>query len=133
MAKNHEKIERTRIREEYARKYAGKLKRKDEQIAGLCHEIDALKARIKFLEEKSSLDQVTIQRQDELVKTLQKWSELSESELAEMKEKLARDAKAAAAAGKLNSTMISMLRALGQAPFMDQGACSMVSGILSHY
>ena len=35
MSKNHEKIARTRIREEYARKYAGKLKRKDEQILAL--------------------------------------------------------------------------------------------------
>lgn len=133
MSKNHEKIARTRIREEYARKYAGKLKRKDEQITGLCTRVDDLTAQIKRLTEKSALDQVTIQRQDELIELLQKWSELSDSELTAMREKLALDAKAAAAANKLNRTMTSMLHALGAAPFMNQNTCDIACSILGRY
>lgn len=110
MARNQAKIDRNRIREKYAREYAGKLKRKDSQLAALCAENDRLRARIRLLEEKSALDQVTIRRQDELVKTLQAWSELSESELETMKRELARQAERAAQAGKLDSAMKAVSR-----------------------
>lgn len=110
MARNQEKIDRNRIREKYAREYAGKLKQKDGQLAALCVENDKLRARIRLLEEKSALDQVTIRRQDELVKTLQAWSELSESELENMRRELAQRAERAAQAGKLDGAVKAMSR-----------------------
>lgn len=113
MPRNQEKIERNKIREKYAREFAGKLRKKDADIAALCKKNDELRAEIKRLEEKSALDQVTIGRLDELVRTLQAWTELSDKELADVKADLERRSRAMAAAEDLDKTMSSMMKALG--------------------
>lgn len=113
MARNQEKIDRTKIREKYAREYAGKLKRKDGQIAALCAENDRLKARIRLLEEKSALDRITISRQDELVETLQAWSELSGQELEAVKQDLARRARNAARDDRVFDAVKAVSRMFG--------------------
>ena len=110
MAKNAEKIERNKIRAQYERKYAAKLKQKDETIAGLLARIAEKDARIKQLEEKASLDGVTIQRLDELVKTMQAWLDLPDGSA----EKFLQDAERRAKAHESFETAMSLLAGLGR-------------------
>lgn len=85
MAKSDQRSERNKIRAHYEKKYAGKLREKDESIRGLLREIDRLNAENKALNERLSLEHVTVMRLDELVKELQKWSELSDSDVEKLK------------------------------------------------
>lgn len=110
MAKNVEKIERNKIRAQYERKYAGKLKEKDETIASLLGQISQKDARIKQLEEKASLDGVTIRRLDELVKTMQSWLDLPDGSA----EKFLQDAERREKAHKSFEEAMSLLGSLGR-------------------
>lgn len=116
MPRNKEKIERNKIREKYAREFASKIAKKDADIRALCQKNDELRAEIKRLEEKSALDNVTIQRLDELVKTLQKWTELSDKDLEAMKADLESHAKLMSAAKDMDRTLSGMTKAFGGLP-----------------
>lgn len=116
MPRNKEKIERNKIREKYAREFASKIAKKDADIRALCQKNDELRAEIKRLEEKSALDNVTIQRLDELVKTLQKWTELSDKDLEAMKADLESRARLMSAAKDMDRTLSGMAKAFGGLP-----------------
>lgn len=113
MPKNKEKIERNKIREKYAREFAGKLRQKDETIWKLIAKNDELRAQVRRMEEKSALDQVTIQRLDELVETLQAWTEVSDSELEKLKADLARRDSIMKEAARLDGMLSGMQKAFG--------------------
>lgn len=129
MARNQEKIERNKIRQKYAREFAGKLSRKDDRIRALQIENEGLRAQIGRLEKKSALDSVTIQRLDDLVKTLQAWTELSDKELEDAKAGLAAKAAAKRSVDALNETMSGIDRALGGA-FGSSGLQSMFYSLM---
>lgn len=90
MPKNREKIERNKIREKYAREYAGKLRAKDADIRNLLDRNSQLQDENARLKERLALEQVSVARLDELVATLQKWADASDSELEMLKADLAR-------------------------------------------
>lgn len=128
MAGNREKIERNKIRQKYAHEFAGKLSRKDDRIRALQIENEGLRAQVGRLEERSALDRITIQRLDDLVKTLQAWTELSDKELEDAKAGLAAKAAAKRSIDALNETMSGIDRALGGA-FGSNGLQPMLYGL----
>lgn len=85
MAKTDQRAERNKIRAHYEKKFAGRLREKDDSIRNLLREIDELKAENKALEERLSLERMTTSKLDELVKELQRWSELSDGDLEKLK------------------------------------------------
>lgn len=128
MPRNKEKIERNKIREKYAREYAGKLASKDADIRALCQRNDELRRQVERLTEKSKLDDITIQRLDELVKTLQRWTELSDSELDALRDDLMKRHELMESAGKLDESLKSISRAFGCMP-SSYGLTSMLQGL----
>lgn len=130
MPRNKEKIERNKIREKYAREYAGKLASKDADIRALCQRNDELRKQVERLTEKSKLDAITIQRLDELVKTLQRWTELSDSELDALRDDLMKRHELMESAGKLDESLKSISRAFGCIP-SNYGLPSLFQGLLS--
>lgn len=113
MAKNQEKINRNRIREKYAREYAGKLRKKDDDIRALVKKNDELQETIRRLREKTALDGVTIMRQDELIKTLQRWTELSDSEIDALKADLEARRASREAVGRVAGMTAALSRGMG--------------------
>lgn len=141
MPRNKEKIERNKIREKYAHEYAAKLARKDADIRALCKKNDELMDEIRRLKEKSALDSITIQRLDELVETLQKWTELSDKDLEAVKSELEARSRLMSAARDMDKTLSGMAKALGGLPpgyamqsmLYDMLGGGLLSGIVSRH
>lgn len=113
MPKNREKIERNKIREKYAREYAGKLQSKDADIRNLLDRNSQLRDENARLKERLALEQISVARLDELVTTLQKWADASDSELKMLKEDLMQRHEAEKSINALETTLKPITSALG--------------------
>lgn len=129
MPKNREKIERNKIREKYAREYAGKLRSKDADIRNLLERNSQLRDENTRLKERLAMEQVTVTRLDELVKTLQKWADASDSELKMLKEDLMRRHEAEKSIDALETALKPITSALGTIGAIGLGRYSMFSSI----
>lgn len=113
MPKNREKIERNKIREKYAREYAGKLRSKDADIRNLLDRNSQLRDENARLKERLALEQISVARLDELVTVLQKWADASDSELKMLKEDLMRRHEAEKSIDALETALKPITSAIG--------------------
>lgn len=131
MPKNREKIERNKIREKYAREYAGKLRSKDADIRNLLDRNSQLRDENARLKERLALEQISVARLDELVTTLQKWADASDSELKMLKEDLMQRHEAEKSINALETTLKPIASALGTIGTIGLGRHSTFSSIFS--
>lgn len=129
MPKNREKIERNKIREKYAREYAGKLQAKDADIRNLLDRNSQLRDENARLKERLALEQVSVAKLDELVTTLQKWADASDAELEMLKADLARRHEAEKSIDALETALKPITSALGA---FGLGRYSMFDSIFGH-
>lgn len=131
MPKNREKIERNKIREKYAREYAGKLRSKDADIRNLLDRNSQLRDENARLKERLALEQISVARLDELVTVLQKWADASDSELKMLKEDLMRRHEAEKSIDALETALKPITSAIGTISAIGLGRRSTFSSIFS--
>lgn len=131
MPKNREKIERNKIREKYAREYAGKLRSKDADIRNLLDRNSQLRDENARLKERLALEQISVARLDELVTVLQKWADASDSELKMLKEDLMRRHEAEKSIDALETALKPITSAIGTIGAIGLGRRSTFSSIFS--
>lgn len=116
MSKNHNKIARNRIREQYASHYASRLNSKNDQIQALCDKIDGLNGQIRQLAVENQELQTTLQTKNRLIQKLQRCSKLSDQELELLKTDMARRENLAKSGRDFFSMISALSRTLSGTP-----------------